>query len=63
MKTNKSYTKRIKVTRNGKLVTRKPGQDHFNAKESGNSQTKKRRASSIQVSNRIRRSFLSGKLK
>jgi ribosomal protein L35 len=63
MKTNKSYTKRIKVTRNGKLISRKPGQDHFNAKESGNAQTKKRRPQGLQVTNRIRRSFLSAKSK
>lgn len=31
-KTNKSFTKRIKVTKKGKLLARKPGQDHFNAK-------------------------------
>lgn len=35
MKTNKSYTKRIKVTKNGKMLVRKAGQNHFNAKESG----------------------------
>jgi len=34
MKTNKSYTKRIKVTKNGKMLVRKAGQNHFNAKES-----------------------------
>lgn len=34
MKSNKSFSKRIKVTRNGKLIARKPGQNHFNAKES-----------------------------
>lgn len=59
MKTNKSYTKRIRVTRTGKLVARKPGQDHFNAKERGRTKGVKGRANIIQVSNRIRRSFLS----
>lgn len=34
MKTNKSYTKRIKVTKNGKILARKSGQSHYNAKES-----------------------------
>lgn len=63
MKTNKSYTKRIKVTRQGKLVARKPGQDHFNAKERGRTKGTKRRANVIQVTNRIRRQFLSGKVK
>jgi ribosomal protein L35 len=63
MKTNKSYTKRIRVTRKGKLVARMPGQDHFNAKERGNTKGKKARANVIQVTNRIRRLYLSGKVK
>jgi len=33
MKTNKSFTKRFKFTRKGKIVQRKPGMGHFNAKE------------------------------
>lgn len=42
MKTNKSYSKRIKVTKNGKLKVRPKGQNHFNAKESGNTTRAKR---------------------
>ncbi len=38
MKTNKSYSKRIKITRNGKLLSRRGGKNHFNAKESRGSQ-------------------------
>lgn len=38
MKTNKSYTKRIKVTRTGKLKVRNPGFNHFNAKQSRSTQ-------------------------
>ena len=34
MKTNKSYTKRLKITKNGKLISKKPGFNHFNAKQS-----------------------------
>ena len=34
MKTNKSYTKRLKLTKNGKVIARKPGFNHFNAKQS-----------------------------
>lgn len=41
MKTNKSFAKRLKVTRKGKVLGRKIGQNHFNAKESGRSQIKK----------------------
>jgi ribosomal protein L35 len=59
MKTNKSYSKRVRVTKNGKLVARKPGQDHYNALETGKKQGAKRRAQSLQVPNAIRRRFLS----
>ena len=34
MKTNKSFSKRLKITRTGKIIARKPGKNHFNAKES-----------------------------
>jgi ribosomal protein L35 len=34
MKTNKSLTKRLKVTKNGKIKARKSGIGHFNAKMS-----------------------------
>ncbi|MCB9809071.1 50S ribosomal protein L35 [Candidatus Nomurabacteria bacterium] len=34
-KTNKSYTKRISISKNGKLSVRKKGQNHFNGKKSG----------------------------
>ncbi len=33
-KTNKSYTKRLKLTPTGKIIGRKPGFNHFNAKQS-----------------------------
>jgi len=38
MKTNKSYKKRLKVTKTGKVIQRKPGGNHFNAKESRSTQ-------------------------
>ncbi|MSU44729.1 50S ribosomal protein L35 [Candidatus Nomurabacteria bacterium] len=34
MKTNKSYSKRLKITKSGKILSRKPGFNHFNAKQS-----------------------------
>ncbi len=34
IKTNKSYTKRLKVTKTGKIIGRTPGFNHFNAKQS-----------------------------
>ncbi len=33
-KTNKSFAKRLKVTKTGKILARKPGFNHFNAKQS-----------------------------
>ena len=60
MKTNKSYTKRIRVTRNGKLMVRAKGQNHFNAKQGGAKRRSKRRAVSLTLSARIRRRFLPG---
>jgi ribosomal protein L35 len=58
MKTNKSYTKRIKVTKNGKLVARKPGQNHFNARESGRDRIARKRTQILNLSKRITRRFL-----
>jgi ribosomal protein L35 len=44
MKTNKSYIKRLKITRNGKILARKAGQNHFNAKERTTHKTRKKQA-------------------
>lgn len=59
MKTNKSYSKRIRITKKGKLVARKPGQDHYNAFETGAKRGSKRRKQAIEVSSDVRRRFLS----
>lgn len=58
MKTNKSYSKRIKVTKNGKLIARKPGQNHFNAKERNQKSISKRRSNPISISNKAKSRFL-----
>jgi len=58
MKTNKSYTKRIKVTKNGKLVARKPGQNHFNARQSGQQRLRRKRTQLLTMSKRLTRRFL-----
>ncbi|MBI2409797.1 50S ribosomal protein L35 [Candidatus Kaiserbacteria bacterium] len=60
MKTNKSYLKRIRVTRRGKLMARATGQNHFNAKQSGSQRSGKRRAVSVHLTARARRRFLPG---
>jgi len=33
MKTNKSLSKRLKITKTGKILARKAGKGHFNAKQ------------------------------
>ncbi|MFH1620710.1 MAG: 50S ribosomal protein L35 [Patescibacteria group bacterium] len=43
MKTHKAVSKRIKITKSGKLLKRHGGQDHFNARNSGKITRKKRR--------------------
>ena len=58
MKTNKSYTKRLRVTKNGKIIARKAGQNHFNAKESGTQRLSRKRTTILTMSNRDRRRFL-----
>jgi ribosomal protein L35 len=58
MKTNKSYSKRIKVTKNGKLVTRKTGQNHFNARDKTKQTLKKRRTVLIKMKNKDKGRYL-----
>ncbi|MFA6522686.1 MAG: 50S ribosomal protein L35 [Patescibacteria group bacterium] len=43
LKTYKALAKRVKVTKNGKILKRKCGQDHFNSRETGNTRRNKRR--------------------
>ncbi|MDQ5931527.1 MAG: ribosomal protein [Patescibacteria group bacterium] len=42
LKTKKTISKRFRVTRNKKVIHRAAGQDHFNARESGNTTRGKR---------------------
>jgi ribosomal protein L35 len=58
MKTNKSYTKRIKVTKNGKLIARKAGQNHFNSRQTGTQRLNRKRTQEITMSARARNRFL-----
>ena len=59
IKTNKSYAKRLKITKNGKITARKAGQNHFNAKESRRrSQLRKKRSDGFVISNKSRSQFL-----
>lgn len=54
MKSNKSFLKRVKVTKNGKLVARRSGQNHFNAKESRRTQLGKKRTQNFKISNKAK---------
>jgi len=58
MKTNKSYTKRLRVTKNGKIMARTPGHNHFNAKESGAGRMRRRRWKVLEMSASDRSRFL-----
>lgn len=58
MKTNKSYSKRIKVTKTGKLVARKSGQNHFNAKERSATKGPKKRGVQLSLTKQETRRFL-----
>ncbi len=60
MKTNKSFTKRLRVTRRGKIIGRVAGQNHFNSKESRRSQMARRRTVNVHFSNKAKARFLVG---
>ncbi len=59
MKTNKSYQKRLRLTKTGKIVARAPGHNHFNAKQSGSTRQSKNRAQSFSMTLQNRARFLS----
>ncbi|MDO8493236.1 MAG: 50S ribosomal protein L35 [bacterium] len=53
MKTNKSFLKRLKVTKNGKVLSRKAGKDHFNAKASRGKQLAGKRMLNVVISHKL----------
>ncbi len=53
MKTNKSLTKRLKVTKKGKIMARKPGFNHFNAKQSRTKQLSGRTNKQLTFSRKV----------
>ena len=63
MKTNKSFTKRIAVTKNGKLKTRAPGFNHFNAKQSRSTQLNGKVENTFVMNNKAKGRFLPGLVK
>jgi ribosomal protein L35 len=60
MKTNKAYKKRLKVTKNGKVLSRKAGQNHFNAKESRSTQHAKAGFQPLHMNQKAKSRYLSG---
>ena len=52
MKTNKSFSKRLKVTKKGKLIARTPGFNHFNAKQSRTTQLAGRKGRNFVIKNK-----------
>lgn len=52
MKTNKSFTKRLKLTKNGKIISRKPGFNHFNAKQSRSTQLAGKKGNNFVIKNK-----------
>ena len=57
MKTNKSLSKRLKISKNGKIRARKPGFNHFNAKQSRSKQLSGKVTQEFKISNK-EKSFL-----
>ena len=46
------------MTKNGKLIARRPGQNHFNAKESGQKRLNRKRTQTLNLKKRTTRRFL-----
>ena len=58
MKTNKSYTKRLKVTKNGKIKARGAGHNHFNSRQNRRDQLKKNRSTDFVIPNKAKSRYL-----
>jgi ribosomal protein L35 len=58
MKTNKSVTKRLRLTKKGKIVARAPGHNHFNAKRTGTERQRRHRMGGMEMTNELRSRFL-----
>lgn len=61
MKTNKSYTKRLKITKNGKVQARRAGKNHFNAKESRSTQLNNKKNQTITIKPKMASHMLPGR--
>ena len=52
MKTNKSFSKRLKLTKKGKVLSRKAGFNHFNAKQARKTQLAGRKRQDFAIKNK-----------
>lgn len=57
-KTNKSFAKRLKVTKTGKVLKRRPGQNHFRAKKRGEKELNVKRIENYKISKSDLKRFL-----
>lgn len=60
MKTKKIFSKRLKISKNGKVTARVPGQNHFNAKESRSKRMARRRTAVFNISKRTISKYIGG---
>jgi ribosomal protein L35 len=58
VKTNKSFSKRMRVTKNGKLIARKPGHSHYNAKTRPGKQMDQKRSQELHLKNKDQGRYL-----
>ncbi len=48
----------MKITRTGKIVARKPGQNHFNAKEDRSGQMNRRRTQALSLTAKVHQRYI-----
>ena len=58
LKTKKSLSKRLKITISGKILKRKQGQNHLNAKANSSKRLNKKRKMEIDIKNKDLAKFL-----
>ena len=60
MKTIKAYTKRLRVTKKGKVLGRVGGLNHFNSRKQRVKQLGKRKNVAVKMTNKDKSRFLTG---
>ncbi len=58
IKTNKSLTKRLKITKKGKVLARAPGFNHFNARQTRKKQLGGKKMQNFPISTKNARTYL-----